>query len=119
MKSTPFAILVQVDYFQYLSGADSVKEFKALNETVRAFCEHCGSSIGFRAAGAAEKDFEVAVACFDEEIPIKIDVHVFTAYKVSWYEPDSSSEWMIQLQLMKITGRSTCKTAINHLLVCE
>jgi len=86
----PFAVLVQVDYFQYLSGADSVKEFKALNETVRAFCEHCGSSIGFRAAGAAEKDFEVAVACFDEEIPIKIDVHVFTAYKASWYEPDKN-----------------------------
>lgn len=86
----PFAVLVQVGYFQYLTGADSIREFTGSNETVRTFCERCGSSIGFRAAGACENEFEVAVACFDEEIPVKIDAHVFTAYKASWYEPDNN-----------------------------
>lgn len=80
----PIAVLVETDYFRYLAGEDQLKHYTASNDTVRTFCRCCGSSIGFT---AAQGDFEVAVACFDEDIPVTIDANVYTDYGACWFEP--------------------------------
>ncbi len=82
-----FGTLVTVSHFNWLSGVQLLGNYKADNGTVRTFCKKCGSSLGFRSEGG---EFEVAIACFDEDIPVKIDAHIYTANKACWVEPDDS-----------------------------
>ncbi len=83
-----FATLVPSQNFRWLSGGNLVKEYTAPNGTVRSFCEHCGSSLGFRVAGAAIQNMEVAIATLDQDIQITPEAHIFTAYRAPWYQPD-------------------------------
>lgn len=81
-----FGTLVQVTHLRWLSGESLLVDYVAPNRTTRTFCKHCGSSLGFRIAGEASQDMEIAIATFDNEIPIKIDAHIYTDNKVCWYE---------------------------------
>jgi hypothetical protein len=49
----------------------------------------CGSGIGFRVKGATFKEIELAIALFDDEIPVVIDAQIYTKYKSSWCELQS------------------------------
>lgn len=80
-----FTTLVGVSGLEWLSGEQCLKEYVASNGTIRSFCIECGSSIGFRGKGAALSQIELAVATFDDDIPIQVDAHIFTDYKSSWY----------------------------------
>lgn len=79
-----FATLVGVSNLSWLSGIEKMKTFTAANGTIRHFCGDCGSSIGFRVKGASLSDIELAIALFDEAIPITADAHIYTNYKVNW-----------------------------------
>ena len=75
-----FSTLVEVSGLAWLSGSDHLKDFKASNGTIRTFCLACGSSLGFRTKGAPLTQIELAIATFDEDIPVNIDAHIYTNY---------------------------------------
>jgi len=81
-----FGTLVEVEGLTWLSGRSLLKDYTAPNGTTRTFCGECGSSIGFREKGAAFEAMELAIACFDEAIPVKIDAQIYTRYKNNWCE---------------------------------
>ncbi|WP_024610759.1 GFA family protein [Pseudoalteromonas sp. TB64] len=68
----------------WISGIDYLKEFIALNGTIRTFCYECGSSLGFRVKGTSLSEIELAIATFDSEIPVVIDAHIYIDNKASW-----------------------------------
>ncbi len=84
-----FGTLVGVDGLIWLSGKGLLKEFTASNGSIRTFCMECGSGIGFRVKGAAFEEIELAIALFDDEIPVVIDAQIFTKYKANWCELQS------------------------------
>jgi hypothetical protein len=79
-----FGTLVGVSGLNWLSGHENLKEFVAVNGTVRTFCQECGSSLGFRVKGASSSEMELAIATFDEAIPVEIDAHIYIDYKANW-----------------------------------
>lgn len=79
-----FATLVSVTGLTWLLGHKHLQEFTAPNGTIRSFCEVCGSSIGFRGKDTAFADIELAIALFDEHIPVQVDAHIYTNYKANW-----------------------------------
>lgn len=81
-----FGTLVEVENLQWLSGQHLLKEFIAPNGTIRTFCVHCGSSLGFRIKGVAQENIELAIAAFDDDIPVQIDAQIYTVYKANWCE---------------------------------
>jgi hypothetical protein len=81
-----FGTLVGVSGLKWLSGHGYLKDFTADNGTVRTFCRDCGSSLGFREKDAPASEIEIAIAAFDEDIPVKIDAHIYTNYKANWCE---------------------------------
>ncbi|WP_087024230.1 GFA family protein [Thaumasiovibrio subtropicus] len=82
-----FGTLVEVHGLTWLSGKAQLKEFTApSNGAIRSFCQHCGSSIGFRCKGQPLEEMELAIATFDEPIPVTIDANIYTQYKANWHE---------------------------------
>ena len=79
-----FATLAEVSGLTWHSGENLLQHFSAPNGTVRTFCQGCGASIGFRGRGVAMQDMELAVALFDEDLPIVVDAHIYTRYKANW-----------------------------------
>ena len=79
-----FGTLVGVLDLQWLSGVDMLKDFVAPNGSVRTFCRECGSSIGFRSKGVSFTGIELAIATFDESIPVEVDAHIYTHYQANW-----------------------------------
>lgn len=84
-----YATLVGVRGLTWLSGQDCLKEFVASNGTTRTFCSNCGSSIGFRVKGDPLEKIELAIATFDDDIPVKVDAQIYTRYKSNWCELDN------------------------------
>ena len=81
-----FGTLVGVKDLIWLTGNHLIKEFVAPNGTTRTFCSHCGSSLGFRVKHAPLEKIELAIATFDDDIPMTIDAQIFTNYKANWHE---------------------------------
>ena len=81
-----FASLADVTGLKWLAGASLLQDYNAPNGTIRSFCSHCGSSLGFRTTGQTREQMEIALVCFDEPIPVSIDSHIYTNYKADWYD---------------------------------
>ncbi|MBN7819864.1 GFA family protein [Bowmanella sp. Y57] len=81
-----FGTLVGVQDLTWLSGESQLREYAAPNGTVRSFCGYCGSSLGFRAKDMPRNQMELAIAAFDDEIPVRIDAQIYTKYKAVWCE---------------------------------
>jgi len=45
--------------------------------------------LGFRVKGAPIEKMELAISTFNEDIPVKIDAHIYTDYKANWCELQS------------------------------
>lgn len=86
-----FGTLVGVRGTKWLSGERLLQNFTAQNGTVRTFCKECGSSLGFRAKGASIEKIELAIAMFDEDVPVKIDAQIYTNYKANWCQLESDT----------------------------
>jgi hypothetical protein len=81
-----FGTLVVVHNLQWLTGEVLLQDYCASNGTTRTFCKECGSSLGFRVKEQSRDAMEVAIATFDEVIPVKVDAHIYTDYKACWHE---------------------------------
>ena len=76
--------------FRWLAGEDLLKSYTAGNNTTRRFCATCGSSLTFSSPEADPELIEIALACFDDELPVKPDAHIFVASGASWAKPDDN-----------------------------
>ena len=85
-----FATLAEAwrKHFRWLSGEDSLKAYTASNGTTRLFCNHCGSSLMFSSPNADPDLVEMSLGCFDDEVPIKPDAHIYLGSGASWAHPD-------------------------------
>ncbi|MDO6707579.1 GFA family protein [Photobacterium sp. 1_MG-2023] len=81
-----FGTLVGVQGLNWISGQALLKDYVADNGTIRSFCPNCGASLGFRGKEAPLEAIELAIATFDEDIPVTIDAQIYTAYKANWCE---------------------------------
>ena len=81
-----FGTLVAVDGLTWLTGLESLQDYAAANGTVRSFCVRCGASLGFRESGAGIEQIELAIAAFDDALPVVVDAQIYTRYKANWCE---------------------------------
>ncbi|MFM2481712.1 GFA family protein [Celerinatantimonas sp. YJH-8] len=81
-----FGTLAQVKSLTWLSGQEILKDYVAPNGTIRTFCSHCGSSIGFRSKNNSFDQMELALGLFDDNLPVSMDAHIYTEYKANWVQ---------------------------------
>ncbi len=74
-------------HFRWTAGKDLLKGFTADNGTTRRFCSNCGSSLTFASPTADPDLVEIALACFDDEVPVKPDAHIYVASGLKWAQP--------------------------------
>jgi hypothetical protein len=75
-------------HFRWLRGEDRLKAYTAANGTTRGFCGDCGSSLTFTSPAADPELIEIALGCFDDEVPVKPDAHIFVASGADWAQPE-------------------------------
>lgn len=75
-------------HFRWLRGEDRLKAYTAANGTTRRFCCECGSSLTFASPLADPDLVEIALGCFDGDVPVKPDAHIFVASGAAWARPD-------------------------------
>lgn len=80
-----FGTLVSALNLKWLSGIPLLQDYVAANGTIRTFCKQCGSSLGFRVKGAPFEQLEIAISTFDDDIPVKVDTHIYTNNKACWH----------------------------------
>ena len=85
-----FGTLVAVGKINWLSGESLLKTYKANNKTERLFCHECGSSLAFISASSQNKKTEIAIACFDEDIPVQVDANIHVKSKANWHHVHES-----------------------------
>lgn len=78
-----FGTLVSANGLKWLPGQAHLQHFQAANGTVRTFCNHCGSSLGF--LNARGGDIELAIATFYDPLPVHVSAHIYTDYCANWY----------------------------------
>lgn len=83
-----FGTLVETTGLTWLSGEEHLGEFTGKLGATRTFCSCCGSSIGFRPKGAPIEQTEIAIALFDEPVPVIPDAHIYADYSADWYNTD-------------------------------
>ena len=76
------------EHFRWTAGEELLKGFTADNGTTRRFCSNCGSSLTFASPLADPDLVEIALGCFDDEVPVEPDVHIFVGSGASWARPD-------------------------------
>jgi len=77
----------RADDFRWISGQDLLKAYTASNDTTRSFCLNCGSSLTFASPTANPELVEIALGCFDDEVPIRPDAHIFVSSGAKWATP--------------------------------
>ena len=70
--------------FEWLTGTEDIREYRAGNGTVRSFCGRCGSSLAFYSPRGAQEVIELALGCVDSDVPVEPDAHIFTAFAANW-----------------------------------
>ena len=85
-----FATLAEVasENFRWTAGTEWLKAYTAENGTTRQFCANCGSSLTFAAADADGSQIEIALACFDDPVPVEPDAHIYVESGAAWGRPD-------------------------------
>ena len=78
---------VRRDHFRWLAGEHLLKFYVADNGTTRGFCSNCGSSLTFAAAADRQQIIEIALGCFDQEVPLEPDAHIFIGSGATWAAP--------------------------------
>jgi len=72
--------------FHWLAGKGDLKSYKGHNDTVRQFCQNCGSSLTFAPADSDGSIVEFSLSTLDSDIGERPDVHIYTDYKANWYD---------------------------------
>ena len=80
---------INITHFRWLKGETLLSHYHAENGSKRSFCRQCGSSLLFESTyNRQAKTIEIALACFDSDLEIKPDAHIYTASKVPWFSPN-------------------------------
>ena len=85
-----YATLAEVrsEHFRWTAGTELLRAYTADNGTTRRFCANCGSSLSFAAADADGSLVEIALACFDDPVPVTPDAHIYLDFGAAWARPD-------------------------------
>ena len=76
---------VKREHLFWHSGVELLSHYRASNDSVRCFCQRCGSSLLFESRFNRDANtVEIALASFDELEPIKPDAHIYCASKAKW-----------------------------------
>ena len=75
-------------HFRWTAGEQLLQAYTASNGTTRRFCRNCGSSLTFASPSADPELVEIALGCFDDDVPVKPDAHIFVASGADWARPD-------------------------------
>ena len=75
------------EHFRWTAGVNLLKGYTADNGTTRSFCKNCGSSLTFASLNADPDLVEIALGCFDDEVPVKPDAHIYVASGAKWALP--------------------------------
>lgn len=70
--------------FHWKTGEELLTHFTASNGTTRSFCSRCGSSLQFTTPRADASLIEIALAAFDDDLPIRPSGHIFVASGANW-----------------------------------
>ena len=82
---------VKLDNFEWLSGQETLKSYKATNSTVRKFCGVCGSSLVFESeASKCDGVIEIAISSLGIGSGLIPDAHIHISSKVDWFTPNDS-----------------------------
>ncbi|MFT5164639.1 MAG: hypothetical protein ACI9FJ_003246 [Alteromonadaceae bacterium] len=83
---------VELKHLHWLSGEQNLKSYRAENNTLRQFCQTCGSSLLFSSKyNVAAGTIELAIATLDQtddQPELKPDAHIYTDSKVPWLSID-------------------------------
>jgi hypothetical protein len=74
--------------FRWIDGEKLIKGYTADNGTTRSFCSHCGSSLTFASPNADPDLVEISLGCFDDEVPVRPDAHIYVASGAKWALPE-------------------------------
>jgi hypothetical protein len=75
------------DHFRWTTGEELIKGCTADNGTTRSFCSNCGSSLTFASPDTNPDLVEIALGCFDDEVPVRPDAPIYVASGASWARP--------------------------------
>ena len=76
------------EHFRWIAGEALLKQYTAANGTRRGFCPNCGSSLTFASPLADPDLVEIALGCFDDEVPVTPDAHIYVDSGARWARPD-------------------------------
>lgn len=74
--------------FRWIDGEKLIKGYTADNGTTRSFCSNCGSSLTFASPNADPDLVEISLGCFDDEVPVRPDAHIYVASGAKWALPE-------------------------------
>jgi hypothetical protein len=100
------------EHFRWLCGEDSLKAYTADNDTTRRFCANCGSSLTFSSPQADPELVEIALGCFDDEVPVAPDAHIHVASGASWARPDDG---LPQYEAGRDSKRIRCASLMHQI----
>lgn len=76
---------VKLENLYWITGQKNLKSYTAANNTIRQFCNTCGSSLLFCSPhNQKSATIELAIACLDNDCNLKPDAHIYTSSKASW-----------------------------------
>ena len=76
---------VKLAHLIWLSGQHLLKHYRADNESVRSFCQNCGSSLLFESKyNRQASTIEIALSAFDKLDTVKPDAHIYTQSRAPW-----------------------------------
>ncbi len=80
---------VKLKNLHWITGYDHLKSYQASNNTIRKFCNTCGSSLVF-CSPYNQKDgtVELAISTLDDSRGLIPDAHIYTSSKVPWLTID-------------------------------
>jgi len=78
---------VKLDNLHWISGQKNLKSYKASNNTIRQFCNTCGSSLLFCSSyNQKAGTIELAISTLDNAVDLKPDAHIYTNSKACWFK---------------------------------
>ena len=75
---------VQIDDFEFISGADVIKCYNSSPDKVRCFCSNCGSHIYAHRGG--QKHFILRLGTLDDDPETRPVNHIWVSQKAPWYD---------------------------------
>lgn len=76
---------VSLQNLHWVNGKQNLKSYTATNNTIRQFCNTCGSSLLFCSPHNQKSGtIELAISTLDDARDLKPDAHIYTSSKAAW-----------------------------------